>query len=276
MKNKILFMCFLSFFSSGCFSMNQMEEIMEKIYEPDKIEDILGKDISEIRYRAVASDIAFVNKEITSSKKLKGAKQKVKEELFFDCFFYKKYKVLAYLIRLEMVGINIKNADKNRLLDCVCMQNEEETDVLKFLVQLGAQIDGMSTYNQHPLCCSLIKGHKNNAEFIVQTMILQGSSIKYTSDFEHNLLHFSCIFGNESVAEKLIVLGIDVNSTDSNNQTPLHLAVKYNNLEVVKTLVKHGANTRIPDNYGKIPVALAKSMEVWQFLVESEDSLLVA
>jgi ankyrin repeat protein len=82
---------------------------------------------------------------------------------------------------------------------------KERSDVAKFLIECGTNVNSQDKNNRTPL-------------------------------------HFALQFGHLDTARLLLDHGADANAVDSNHVTPIHLASQHGYLEIVKLLLLRGAN----------------------------------
>ncbi|KAL6625855.1 ankyrin repeat-containing domain protein [Neocallimastix sp. 'constans'] len=105
-------------------------------------------------------------------------------------------------------------------------------NLVKYLVELGADVNKENKFNETPLYCACRKGN----EKIVKYLIEHGANVNR---------------GNEKIVKYLVEHGADVNKINQYNETPLYGACEEGNEKIVKYLVEHGANIKIDERGNK-------------------------
>ena len=129
---------------------------------------------------------------------------------------------------------------------------EEQVDVVDFLVQNGTNVNVKNKDGETPLYYAMRVGNVN----IAQLLIFAGADINVKNRNGNALLHFA---RNVQAIRFLIINGADVNIQDSNGQTPLHwIATCRDDVTIVQYLVTHGADIYAKDNYDETPLDKAE------------------
>ena len=92
--------------------------------------------------------------------------------------------------------------------------------------------------NQHSLCTAAENGQID----VVRSLLEQGADVDEMDSLRQTALAVASINGKLQVAELLIEHGADVNSRDADGWTPLHMASQYGHLDVVRLLLDHNAD----------------------------------
>ena len=134
-----------------------------------------------------------------------------------------------------------------------------QLDVLRSLIENGADINASTTDNCTPLMIAIEKGNINVATFLIE----HGANVDLKDDRGDTALHYAvsryilhnC---NDSlkVCSCLIKHGADVNGCNNNKgpnnrRTPLMIASRYGRVDVMTLLIKHGADVNIQDKEGE-------------------------
>ena len=132
-------------------------------------------------------------------------------------------------------------------------------DVLRCLIENGADINASTTDNCTPLMIAIENGKINVATFLIE----RGANVDLKDDRGDTALHYAvsryilhnC---NDSlkVCSCLIKHGADVNGCNNNKgpnnrRTPLMIASRYGRVDVMTLLIKHGADVNLQDKYGE-------------------------
>ena len=132
-------------------------------------------------------------------------------------------------------------------------------DVLRCLIENGADINASTADNCTPLMIAIENGKINVATFLIE----HGAYVDLKDDRGDTALHYAvsryilhnC---NDSlkVCSCLIKHGADVNGCNSdkgpnNRRTPLMIASRYGRVDVMTLLIKHGADLNLQDKEGE-------------------------
>lgn len=130
-------------------------------------------------------------------------------------------------------------------------------EVVKFLVQLGANPNAVDTDRQEPvLMWATKKGHKEVVEFL----IVSGSDVNQGDQFKETPLMDAARYGHKALCELLLNKRARVNDTDVNGESALMWAAANGHAEVVKYLISYGADiNRINYKTGETALGKAKN-----------------
>ncbi|XP_052088029.1 protein fem-1 homolog C-like isoform X2 [Mytilus californianus] len=118
-------------------------------------------------------------------------------------------------------------------------------DVVRFLVEHGADINGYSDTQSTPLRAACFE---NNIP-LVRYLVENGADVHKTNIWNQTCLMSSV--GSSELCEYLLRNGADVKSTDSYGNTALHFAVHENILDSVTVLIKYDADIYCKVNDGE-------------------------
>lgn len=110
-------------------------------------------------------------------------------------------------------------------------------DVVKYLVEHGADVNKENEYGETPLFKACYSGNENIVKYLVE----QGAGVNKESEDEETPLFFACLQGHENIVKYLVEHGADVNKATDSGETPLHIARKKGYENIVRYLVEHGA-----------------------------------
>ncbi|KAJ7788289.1 ankyrin repeat-containing domain protein, partial [Mycena olivaceomarginata] len=89
-----------------------------------------------------------------------------------------------------------------------------------------------------PLHYASLRGHTDVAKFLIET----GADVNVTDKDGVTPLHYTSLQGHTDVAKFLIDKGADVNATNKDRATPLHYASLRGHTDVSKFLTEKGAD----------------------------------
>ena len=151
-----------------------------------------------------------------------------------------KYFVQNLGARVEEVGRFVIDGDTFEgvtAIWCACGSNGT-LEVVKFLVEAGADVNHRTTTNSTPL---RIACFEDKIE-VVKYLVSRGADINICNSFGDSNLSLACYKGYLDVVKFLVESGADVNKAPVNDQnTPLHSAAEKGHLEIVIFLMNHGA-----------------------------------
>ena len=98
------------------------------------------------------------------------------------------------------------------------------------------------------------------------TIYQESKNDSYT--FEQGLLEAS-VTGHLQAVQFILCLQVNVDYTDKKGITALILASQHGHIEIVTALLSAGANVNIQDNIGTTAVMLAKTVDIYQTLVQA-------
>ncbi|CAG2058351.1 unnamed protein product [Timema podura] len=159
----------------------------------------------------------------------------------------------------------------------------DESEVLDFLVNRGANVNATSSEGWTPLHMAFQKGHLRIARKLMSygadiniLTIVRSSSLHIAArggylgcvklileagvngdlrDLDGaTALHFATHFGHTDCVRLLLESKVDVNSLTNEEETPLHVACREGHLDCLRILLEHGAMTDVPNTDGFNPL----------------------
>ncbi|HQO09253.1 MAG TPA: ankyrin repeat domain-containing protein [Clostridiales bacterium] len=131
---------------------------------------------------------------------------------------------------------------------------EGKTDIVKYLLSKGADIDTKDKEGSNPLQNAAARGHFE----IVKLLVEKGSNVNYKDDNGVTPLHFGCMSGNLDIVKYLVEKGADLNATSKIGRKPAVDAVFGGNFEVLKYLESKGASMKgLEAGAGSTPLHIA-------------------
>jgi ankyrin repeat protein len=110
---------------------------------------------------------------------------------------------------------------------------------------------------------------KNGRLDMVKFLVDKGANLNYGSVNGTTPLMLAATNGHLDVVKFLVDKGADVNAKDHKGGTPLMAAVCEGNLDMVKFLVEKGAEVNARGNDGETPLTLATKQDVVEFLKQN-------
>jgi ankyrin repeat protein len=140
-------------------------------------------------------------------------------------------------------------------LTSACLNGNQE--IIRLLLDAGADPDHPSKEGDYPLCWAISRGHTAAVKLLLEA----GASVNleyppgYTPAEQHNTVipHRFCPLadavagGQEQIVEALLAAGADVNSVSLQGDSPLLAAVHSRNFEFARRLLERGAVPRESD-----------------------------
>ena len=124
---------------------------------------------------------------------------------------------------------------------------KDRVDVVKFLINKGAQVNVQNRYGVSPLLLCAESGNQD----LVQALVEAGADVNITPHGElaeenflagQTPLFGAAKKGHLDICEYLIRNGADVNAVTMTGATPLYTATEEGHLEVVELLIRQGAD----------------------------------
>ena len=197
--------------------------------------------------------------------------------------------IIRILVKYDNVYINCVDSLGKIPLHFACENGDEALELIKFLVENGADINCIDKNGSSLLYVACKNGNKspefirylldNGADFICGEYDKAMNAIKLTAKVIGNvdgkyLIHTACEKGNLKLVRLLVLYGADVNCVDGSGCLPIHYACNGgdNSLEIVRCLVAYGANVNCADINDRYPIHIAcekgdNSLKLVKYLV---------
>ncbi|KAL5289064.1 FEM1B family protein [Megaselia abdita] len=125
-------------------------------------------------------------------------------------------------------------------------------EIVKLLVQRGAQVNHVTRSKSTPLRAACFQGRLD----IVKYLVHHGADINMVNNFNNTCLMISAHRGHKEIVEYLLVEGAEPNCQALCGATALHYAADNGSLEICQLLIEFGAEM-LKNEHGMTPVTLA-------------------
>ncbi|XP_044740048.1 serine/threonine-protein phosphatase 6 regulatory ankyrin repeat subunit B-like [Chrysoperla carnea] len=167
---------------------------------------------------------------------------------------YNGYSQVVEVLLEYNANVNFREKKKSRdTTPYVCTKKKCSNDIVKLLLERGAEVDSKTKYNITPLYLSAQRGQQE----IIETLLKFGADINCRNMGGNRALHIASQFGHVKVVTTLLEYGCDINSRDIDGRTALHIASHLGHNEVVTTLLEYGCDINSRDKVGNIALHIA-------------------
>lgn len=143
------------------------------------------------------------------------------------------------------------------------------TDLVKFLVNKGADVNSSNTYGNTPLHYSAWASDFESFKFLCEN----GAKLDARNINGQSVLQYSCMGGNPDIFKYCISKGMDINAKLEDGSTLIHWAASGGNIDIFKYLEEKGFDVKSKDKDGSLPVFWAASsnkLDMVKYLVEQK------
>ena len=147
--------------------------------------------------------------------------------------------VVTFLIK-EGADVSLPDYDGRTALHFAVGSSDNSCEILRCLIENGADINKGRNDNQTPLMVAAEKGHVSVATFLIE----RGADVDLQDENGNTALHHA-LYGSDVSCEILSCLigsGADVNGVNKVKHTPLMIAAKRGHINALTLLIKHGAH----------------------------------
>ena len=161
-----------------------------------------------------------------------------------------KLEAVKFLIDL---GANVNYKKKNYYTPLIVAVEEGHLEIAKLLIEYGANINDTDSDGNTILMIALGEDHSEIAKVLIE----HGANIDNKNGYGSTALTIAVEKGYLEIVSLLIEYGANINDIDSNGTNVLIIAVEEGHLETANLLIKYGANIDDTDIDGKTPLMLA-------------------
>ena len=155
-------------------------------------------------------------------------------------------ETVRYLVGLKDVDVNHQIDDGHTALHCAAQ--EKHADVVKVLIDAGADIEGKNDEGRSPL---LVASDAANVE-IVKLLVKAGAGVRVTDNEENTCLVLAAYSGHTETVRYLVGLPeVDVSHKDNKGFTSLYCAACEKHAAVVEVLIDAGADIETKNYLGR-------------------------
>ena len=176
------------------------------------------------------------------------------------------FEVIKYLVEN---GANVNAKDNNMNTPLISISSRGHIEAAKFLLDNGADIHAESNeFSRTALFYSVLGGHTEVTELLLR----KGAKVNINVGFGRTPLYYAVDKGHTEIAKLLILGGADKNFIMNDGLSLLHLAVISNNIEMVRTLVDLKCDINAKQRFGLTPLHLAANygtVEITNLLINS-------
>jgi len=128
-------------------------------------------------------------------------------------------------------------------------------NIVRLLLENGANIDGLQIERETTLHLAASNGHEN----MVGLLLDKGANVDGKNDDGSTALHLAAKGGHEDVVKLLLDKVANIDDKNNDGDTALHLAASSGHVNIVNLLLSRGANSNEKNNKDETPLDLARS-----------------
>jgi len=163
---------------------------------------------------------------------------------FFPIHLASHINVVKYLVDK---GANVNQFGDTGVTPLCVNSDKGHLPVVKYLIENGADVNQAGYAGGTPLFLSSQEGHLPVVKYLVD----KGANVNQPCHRGVTPLAISSESGNLPVVQYLVESGADLNQTDDEGVNPLVIAIDHNELEVAKFLIKNNANIKTTKSFFK-------------------------
>lgn len=153
--------------------------------------------------------------------------------------------IVKLITEKDPTSIHAKDRNGNTPLHIACTNGW--SDLVEFLLKLGAQVDERNNSGNTPLHLVCKRGYEEDIR-IITTLYRSGASLKSLNDSGNTPLHLACfpVFSNGSlmIVRSLVAKGSSIHQQNLKGETPKDLACKGENQEIIEFLGEASSRKR--------------------------------
>jgi serine/threonine-protein phosphatase 6 regulatory ankyrin repeat subunit B len=183
-----------------------------------------------------------------------------------DASFREQIDIVKCLVEYG-ADINIQNIYGETALMCALSDHRKYVDIIKYLINHGADINIQNKYGNTSLIHASQCGYSDIAEYLIE----HNANVNIQNKYGNTALMYASEKGHLDIVKSIINHGANINIQDKDGKTALMHVSMEGYLDIVKYLIDHGADINIQDKYEKtalIEASLRKYADVIIYLVE--------
>nr|WP_284703690.1 ankyrin repeat domain-containing protein [Clostridium swellfunianum] len=148
-------------------------------------------------------------------------------------------------------GANIEGFSNGSDSPIYAASSSGHLDIVKLLIGAGASIEG-SSITTRPIAGAVSRGHLEVCKLLIEN----GACLDFCDDKNQSLLLIAIGTCNIELISYLLEMGVDVNSQDKYKHSALHdlFYKKKNKVEICKLLIDYGINVNLKNDNGQTPL----------------------
>lgn len=174
---------------------------------------------------------------------------------------------VTYLLNKGVdISVNVNALDKDGLTPLFWASNKNHHDVIKLLLDHGADID-------YSLDMALARKNKTTAYTLIKYADENNLTFKNHESVYSRLLLIEASHGKLAAIENLIAKMADIETQDEHGRTPFLIAIQQNHIPLLDLMIEAGADINHEDNNGNNALYYALkskncSLALFQYLIE--------
>jgi len=157
------------------------------------------------------------------------------------------------LVRADPEVVAQPDESRDRNLPLHTAAKTGRLEIMEFLIDNGATIDGLDRDESTPLMAACLHGQVDAARLLLK----QGAVVDRTDLNGATPVSFAMASGEMEVIELLLESGIDFATQKPDNGTYMHPAAATGNVELLEFLLSSGVSVRTPNDSGATPLQFA-------------------
>ncbi|XP_076469305.1 uncharacterized protein LOC143299780 [Babylonia areolata] len=210
-------------------------------------------DIAEL-YIGLGADVnARVQSRRRSMTETGGFRDEICTSLHYAC----KNGMVNTVKLLVQHQVDVSSMTRNGLtalhFACLCRSPTASADIIRLLLQAGADINIGHKSGCPPLIYVLRIGNTVTADLLIG----HGAEVNTETERGDTTLMYAARRGLSDTAEVLIRHGADIKARNKLGETPLHCALQQNHPGMADCLIRHGADVNCMNEEGETPLVYA-------------------
>ncbi|TRY66204.1 hypothetical protein DNTS_028314 [Danionella cerebrum] len=158
-----------------------------------------------------------------------------------------KAEVLRFLLDR---GAQVQQPNRRGACALYCAIRHGHRQLAEMLLERGADVSVCDQRGRTLLMVAAAEGHLSTAQFLIS----KGSSVSAVDKEGLSALSWACLKGQRSLVPLLLESGAVIEQADKNGRTPLDLAAFYGDADIVEDLLERGAGMECVDVSGMRPL----------------------